>query len=269
MEQTIQTAIALAKTSLTGRQALSPECQQKIREICQTYRSYEDFNIQNNPDTDILFASDERKAIMDDYSTLAMLDAALGNNTSSRWLVTLLASLNKFSGSKNMDDSQTESLARLIAREYSDMKYSVMMLFFYKFKIGHFGKFWGKVDPMVITCALKDFKNEIYMKRQELLTEGYMNKVDEEDKYREAVYKNWYNLCQELFSSVEAKDIDDLSSVDVKKIYVEEKCLEISLSKHQYELLKVTYNDLFSALKNRYLSNLIWKLRYKLNDKSR
>ena len=203
---------------------------------------------------------------MEDYSTLAMLDMALGDNTASRWLVTLLANLNKFSGSKNMDDGQTENLARLIAQEYGDMKYSVMLLFFYRFKCGYFGKFWGKVDPIVITCALKDFKEEIYRQQQKYLAERYMDIVAEEDKYRETVYRSWYNLCQELFSSIEAKDKDTLSNIDVKKIYVEEKCLDISLSKDQYELLKGTYNDLFSALKNRYLSNLIWKLRYKLND---
>ena len=103
-----------------------------------------------------MFGSDERQSIMGDYSTLATLDMALGVNTASRWLVTLLGNLNMFIGAKNMDDSQTEWLARLLAQEYKDVKYSVIQLFFYKFKCGYFGKFYGMVDPMVITCALKE-----------------------------------------------------------------------------------------------------------------
>lgn len=209
---------------------------------------------------------DERKAIMQDSSPIEVLNSAYKPGCAASWLAEHIGELNTFSGSKNMDDEQVKNLARMIAAEYSDMKISEMMLFFYKFKMGHFGKFWGKVDPMVITCALKDFKEEIYRQQQKYLAERYMDIVAEEDKYRETVYRSWYNLCQELFSSIEAKDKDTLSNIDVKKIYFEEKCLDISLSKDQYELLKGTYNDLFSALKNRYLSNLIWKLRYKLND---
>ena len=72
-----------------------------------------------------------------------------------------------------MDDGQTESLAYLLAQEYRDMKYSVMQLFFFRFKCGDFGKFYGKVDPMVITCALKDFVNKCDMKRQKFLNEEY------------------------------------------------------------------------------------------------
>ena len=57
---------------------------------------------------------------MNDYSTLEMLDMAFGDGSASAWLVTSLADLNKFSGSKNMDDGQTKWLAKLLFQEYKN-----------------------------------------------------------------------------------------------------------------------------------------------------
>ena len=138
-----------------------------------------------------MFGSDERQSIMGDYSTLATLDMALGANTASRWLVTLIGNLNMFIGAKNMDDNQTEWLARLLAQEYRDVKYSVIQLFFYRFKCGYFGKFYGKVDPMVITCALKDFLVECENKRQQYLNVEYERRRAEEDALRKIIREKW------------------------------------------------------------------------------
>ena len=263
MEQTITTAIALAKTSLTERRELSPECQQKLNAICQTYQSYEDFNLQNNPDTDVLYASDERKAIMEDYSTLAMLDMALGDNTASRWLVTLLANLNKFSGSKNMDDGQTENLARLIAQEYGDMKYSVMLLFFYRFKCGYFGKFWGKVDPIVITCALKDFKEEIFRKQQEYINLEYKEKEARIKQKREDDRQRWRDcqtaLCQaaigdemrKVFQNIVYEDLYENDTVLIQQVLPEE-----------YAMIEKRFIQVFSPVIRRFYPNV--KLNYRM-----
>ena len=89
--------------------------------------------------------------------------------------------------------------------------------------------------------------------------------MDDEDTFRKDVYRYWYNLCQELFSLVNPEDKDTLTSIDVAEIYTEDKCLEISLTKQQYELLTGTYKDLFSTLKKKYFSNIVKLLRYKLN----
>ena len=245
MEQTIPTVIALAKTSLTEQRELSPECQKKVKAICQTYRSYEDFNKRNNPDTDILFASDERKAIMEDYSTLAMLDVALGDNTSSRWLVTLLANLNKFSGSKNMDDGQTENLARLIAQEYNNMKYSVMLLFFYRFKMGYFGKFYGKVDPMVITCALKDFSEECDNLKKKYRNEEYIARQQEEERLRSEVLNKWSEFIAEFSKALGEKQLQEsVNGIYIDKIIFDKKLLQLYVTQEQYDLLeKEHFND--------------------------
>ena len=200
---------------------------------------------------------------MEDYSTLAMLDAALGDNTASRWLVTLLANLNKFSGSKNMDDGQTENLARLIAQEYSDMKYSVMLLFFYRFKCGYFGKFWGKVDPIVITCALKDFKEEIFRQQQEYLNREYEENEARIKLKREDDRQRWRDckdaLCQAATSDEMRKVFQNIVYED---LYENDTVLILQVLPEEYVMIEKRFIQFFSPVIRRFYPNV--KLNYRM-----
>lgn len=249
MDQSITTAIAAARTSSVDRLALSKECQQKVQRVCQTYQSYEDFNQKNNPDTQLMFGSDERQSIMGDYSTLATLDMALGVNTASRWLVTLLGNLNMFIGAKNMDDSQTEWLARLLAQEYKDVKYSVIQLFFYKFKCGSFGKFYGMVDPMVITCSLKDFVKKCEVKCQEYLNEEYAEHKKEEQQWQELQNRakgHWFRCQKSLIEDCPDKEGKELfNRIDFFGFYENTRTLILSANDSDYGIIERRYFDFF------------------------
>jgi hypothetical protein len=59
-----------------------------------------------------------------------------------------------------LDDKQAEFLAEVIANEYYFLKASELLLFFYNFKTGKYGRFYGVVDPMRIMEALGEFKDE-------------------------------------------------------------------------------------------------------------
>lgn len=48
----------------------------------------------------------------------------------------------------------------MIAQTYSYLKVSELMLFFYQFKQGRYGQFYGAIDPLKIMCALQDFRRE-------------------------------------------------------------------------------------------------------------
>lgn len=45
----------------------------------------------------------------------------------------------------------------MIAAMFGTLKISEIMLFFFLFKGGRYGKFYGAVDPITITCALQEF----------------------------------------------------------------------------------------------------------------
>ena len=267
MDQSIKTAIAAVRTSSADRLALSRECQQKVQRVCQTYPSYEDFNQKNNPDTQLMFGSDERQSIMGDYSTLATLDMALGVNTASRWLVTLLGNLNMFIGAKNMDDSQTEWLARLLAQEYKDVKYSVIQLFFYKFKCGYFGKFYGMVDPMVITCALKDFMVECENKRQQYLCEEYDHRKAEEDAERKSLRDQWDSCLNDLWKACPDDEGKHLfQSIGFITFDNENNILLLKVRREEYELIEGKYLSVFSAVINKHYPKV--KVQYSLHRES-
>ena len=138
---------------------------EKRRAIIAKYSRSEDFLARVNPDTAPAFARNTSAAIMGDYPTLADINIAYGPSFSQQWLVPQIASLALYTGAKNIDTYQQRSLASVIATEYYYLKVTELLLFFYRFKTGRYGRFYGSVDPMVITCALRDFINE----RNELL----------------------------------------------------------------------------------------------------
>ena len=120
----------------------------------------ESFLKKVSPSTQTGFAAHPDNAIMGDYPTLTDLKQAYGKNFAAIWLVAQIDNLTLFTGAKNITEQQHEELAKIIAAEYSYLKVTELLLFFHRFKAGHYGRFYGTVDPMVITCALKDFIKE-------------------------------------------------------------------------------------------------------------
>lgn len=147
-----------------------------------------------NPDSQGSF-EDERRTILNEYSSLEMLDMAYGPNKAIEWLVAQLADLNSFCGLINMRDDQTMRLAKVIYAEHKKTKFSEIMLFFHRFKAGVFGHFYGNVEPMVIASHLHDYLIENELKRRKWLNEHY-----EEMKARQT--RQWEAFKNEMYQSV-------------------------------------------------------------------
>lgn len=95
-----------------------------------------------------------------DFPTLSQL-RVLGKNTAKQWLVPQLENLSEFCGVKDkLTTSQLKDLAFIISQKYYFLKISELMLFFTQFKSGQYGRFYGTVDPLIITNALRDFCSE-------------------------------------------------------------------------------------------------------------
>lgn len=235
---------------------MPPSLLQKAQNLKKSYPSFKDFYTRYSPLRQEEFAVDERETIMADYSPVSVLDAAYAPGCAASWINFALAELNTFAGAKNIDDNQTLSLARIIVREYGDMKISMFQLFFYRFKCGDFGKFYGMVDPMVITCALKDFVADCERKRQEYLNEEYEARQREDREFREDVYRCWNNLFEELLDNIVDKDKEILQSVYIDRLLIDGKCLLICVTKLQYKLLTDDYLQLYISLIKKHFSEL-------------
>lgn len=86
---------------------------------------------------------------------------AYGRGTARSWLMLQLRDLSEFAGCREkLPIAKLEELASIIIREYGFLKLTELMDFFRRFKAGSYGKFYGAVDPMVITCALREFMRE-------------------------------------------------------------------------------------------------------------
>ncbi len=123
----------------------------------QRFGNEASFLVKVNPDAQIAFAAKPKAAILGDYPTLRDIDSGYGKDFSVEWLLPQIADLALFTGAKNLTAQQQLGLARVISTEYKYLKITEMLLFFYKFKTGKYGRFYGTVDPMVITSALQQF----------------------------------------------------------------------------------------------------------------
>lgn len=141
-------------------QTLSANLQKRGKIVVSRFGSDKEFMLKVNPDTHISFGGNPRQAYMGDYPTLNDIDAAYGKGFSVEWMLPHIANVAMHTGAKNLTVQQELELARIIATEYRHLKVTELLLFFYKFKTGAYGRFYGSVDPMVITCALREFNRE-------------------------------------------------------------------------------------------------------------
>ena len=123
------------------------------------------------PDMQPDFLADPIQAFRSRYPTLKMLDEAYGGEASKSWLYAEIVNLNEFCGcAGKMSDEQIYEIARLVTATYPYLKLSELLLFFGWLKIGRYGRFYGNIDPMIITQALLDFgkdRNMMYARLQD------------------------------------------------------------------------------------------------------
>ena len=241
-------AVDRLRTSTAEQQELSPVLRERLNNLKKRYPSYNDFSKGINPDMQEYFV-DERKTILSDYSTLEMIDMAYGRNKAVEWLVAQLTDLNTFCGIINMRDDQTRKLAKVIYAEHKKTRFSEIMLFLLRFKGGHYGHFYGNVEPIVITCALKDFTDECEQKRQEYINEANLSHMQEQAELRKSVHQRWYDFTHALCEQTEFDAHRRIYSVIyLYDLSLQNKRLRISVTRDQYEMLEGECYPFFSKV---------------------
>lgn len=119
------------------------------------------FMTKFNPSVQMFVGKEPRICHLGDFPTLGLLNMTYGTESSKMWLAAQLYNLSEFCGCKNkLEGAPLEECASIIANEYNHLKVTELMLFFYRFKNGWYGKFYGAVDPLVITTSLHEFVKE-------------------------------------------------------------------------------------------------------------
>ena len=185
-----------------------------------------------------------------DFPTLNNVAVAYGKTAPIQWMIAQLVNLSEFCGCKDkLSGDQLEELSWLICGEFSYYKVSQFLVFFHDFKMGKYGKFYGAVDPMVITSALKEFDKERCLFISRWNDKKAREEADEERK-------NAISFAEYLDSLPEQKE-----EAKYDKLLYEEALAVTSNKYGADERVIAMYSDLF--IRNNGMSPQEYVDRYK------
>ncbi len=96
-----------------------------------------------------------------DYPALSQLGAKFGEGFPTVLMMIHLHDLSEYCGCKEkLFGRSLEQCARVIANDFYYLKVTELLLFFHRFKSGWYDRFYGSVDPLIITTSLRDFLRE-------------------------------------------------------------------------------------------------------------
>jgi hypothetical protein len=140
-----------------------------------------------NPGKQAKYVRNELRCFSGYAPSIRRVSATYGDATAESWLEIQLQDLSQFAGCKEkMTLSQFEGTSRAILLNYGYLKVTELMVFFQRFKAGHYGKFYGVVDWLVITSALHDFLSYRSAKIDEIRR---MDEAERRTKVRESIEK--------------------------------------------------------------------------------
>lgn len=143
--------------TLHQNSALTPAA----RNCIERYKTPQQLLSIFTPAKQYAYTKDLRRVYMGDAPSLGTISKAWGENITEAWLEMQLIDLSEFSGVKDkLSTFQLDSISQVIMATWGYYKVTEMMLFFLQFKSGKYGKFYGSVDSMVITEALREFDKE-------------------------------------------------------------------------------------------------------------
>ena len=159
MEATVGQLIGQQTSELMTQRGSLPDSSQKMM-LIEKYGERSQFLTTYNPSYQREVVGTPDECYFGDYPTLAQLKG-YGKNTPVAWLVPQLYNLSEYCGCKDkLQGVPLEECAFTISTEFYWLKVSELMLFFHRFKSGKYGRFYGSVDPLVITTSLREFLQE-------------------------------------------------------------------------------------------------------------
>ena len=167
-------------------------CKTPSNALCQDKGAFQSFLRKWNCDLQSRFAENVEKSHFGRYPTLSQLNKIFGDDAAITWLMPQLYNLSEYCGVRDkLQGRPLQECARVIATTYSWLKVSEVMLFLHRFKSGRYGRFYGSVDPLIITTSLRTFLDE--------RTEAYTKREQQEREQREASAPKgitWEEYCR-------------------------------------------------------------------------
>lgn len=132
-----------------------------MRRCLDKYGTAEKFLVLFNPSLQFEYTRDLTRVYKGEAPNLGVLGKAFGANIPVAWLIAQLRDLSEFAGVRDkLDGERARRLAEVIVYTWPHFTVTELMLFFMRFKSGRYGRFYGSVDPIVITDALHKYAAE-------------------------------------------------------------------------------------------------------------
>lgn len=111
-----------------------------------------------NPDMQAMCAKQKERCVTGNSPTLIDFKCMYGENKAELWLAIQIKDFSEYTGvKKKLTTFQIEDTARVILSDFYFLKMSEVLLFFAYMKGGRYERFYGAVDPLVITSSLRMF----------------------------------------------------------------------------------------------------------------
>lgn len=139
-----------------------------------------------------------------DYPTIAQLGAEFDRKFPAAWMMAHLHDLSEFCGCKEkLSGHALQQCASTISMEFYWLKISELMLFFHRFKSGKYGRFYGSVDPLVITTSLRDFLKE----RSIAIAEHERLEAERKERERKPPV-TWEEYCMKEYGEIRQSPLE-------------------------------------------------------------
>ncbi len=133
----------------------------RLRNYLSKYGERDSFLAKFAPDTQAACAKFPEACVLRDCPTLVDVRNMYGRDAAELWLSIELRDISEYGGAGSAASKPTpfeiDECARTLYSLYYHLKLSEMLLFFAKLKGGAYGKFYGKVDLLMIGEAMQKF----------------------------------------------------------------------------------------------------------------
>lgn len=144
-----------------------------------------------NPDTMYKDGLSEEECYFGEHPTLAEMAKEFDRKYPVAWLMAHLHDLSEYSGARGkLTGHVLQQCAVTIAMTFYFLKCTELMLFFMKFKSGAYGRFYGDIDPLIITESIRAFCGERMIAYEK--HEQQQREQAEREHRKEAIsYEEW------------------------------------------------------------------------------
>lgn len=141
---------------------------------------------------------DVERIFTGDAPPLARISNTYGVAEAEIFVMLYIRDLSEYAGVRDkMTPRQMHETAAVILNEYGHLTVSELIYFFFLFKAGRFGHFYGAVDGIVITAALREF---MAIRDDEI--ERISRKTEKERRRAESEYSKRHCLTYEEYKEL-------------------------------------------------------------------